>query len=77
MISRFSSRVLKSRHIQRFVHELKEDHLKVTQACQDQIMKKLVPKDKLLRLAIKGGEGCDGFTYEFKAGTEKDIEDTD
>ena len=61
----------------RTIHQLKPEHLKVTDSCKDQIRNKLLPKGKMLRLAVKGGEGCDGFTYEFKAETEKDIDPTD
>ena len=77
MISRFSSSLAKNTKIARYIHQLNAEHLKVTQACQDQIRRKLVSKDKLLRLAVKGGEGCDGFTYEFKAETPKAIDSTD
>jgi len=41
------------------------------------IQARLSPKGKHLRLAVKGGEGCDGFTYEFVAEEETKVEASD
>ncbi len=63
--------------INRGIHTLSAEHLKITEKCKENINNKLVPKKKHLRLAVKGGEGCDGFTYEFIAEDESKLEDAD
>lgn len=77
MISSLFKTTARSLRIGRSVHQLLPEHLQITEKCKSQIAAKLLPKNKILRLSVKGGEGCDGFTYEFKAETPKEILDSD
>ena len=77
MISQLVRATFPGWRLARKVHQLLPEHLKVSEKCQNQIRNKLLPKNKLLRLAVKGGEGCDGFTYEFKAETIKEVLESD
>ena len=75
-MNRLTKPLAKSK-LMRMVHQLMPEHLNVTDKCKAQISAKLVAKNKVLRLAVKGGEGCDGFTYEFKSDTSKEVLDSD
>ena len=43
------------------------EKLSFTDKFYSEIEKRLIPKQKFLKLDIKSGEGCGGFTYEFHA----------
>lgn len=77
MISKASGYFFRRKFLFRTYHQLTKEQLNITEACKDQIKRKLIPKGRLLRLSVKGGEGCDGFTYEFKAETDNDLGNKD
>lgn len=46
------------------------EHLSFTDSFYSAVEQRLLPKDKYLLLDIKPGDGCGGFSYEFKSVSE-------
>ena len=53
------------------------DNFSMTEECRIAIEKNLIPKGKLLRLGVMGGEGCGGFSYKFEVQENSLVEDSD